>query len=311
MDLTSDTVAASNLIAPNTAHGADGEAIVGTASRPNVVTFTSTYDSNDNLTSITSDKTYAQAYSMYQNSSVDPIPFGALGISQTPYDNGLTALVYNGAYGAYGSDHPYNYLLFTTYFESGAGNDIELWENDTIHVVSPSQFTVSSITLPTSTSSTSSGTSKAVITPSTSVQYLNIPFGKNDTASYYTISAMPTMTLPTSASSSGSGISKATISRSTSNQYINIPTGYNGTASYYTISATPNMTLPTAASSTSSGTSKATITPTTSAQYINIPTGYNGTASYYTISAVTYSTITVSSSNPSGGSNGDIWIKTS
>ena len=32
MDLTGDTVAANNLISPNTAHGADGEAIVGTAS---------------------------------------------------------------------------------------------------------------------------------------------------------------------------------------------------------------------------------------------------------------------------------------
>ena len=32
MDLTSDTVAAANLIAPNTAHGADGESVVGTAS---------------------------------------------------------------------------------------------------------------------------------------------------------------------------------------------------------------------------------------------------------------------------------------
>ena len=32
MDLTTDTVAANNLIAPNTAHGADGEAVVGTAS---------------------------------------------------------------------------------------------------------------------------------------------------------------------------------------------------------------------------------------------------------------------------------------
>lgn len=32
MDLTSDTVAANNLIAPNTAHGADGEAVVGVAS---------------------------------------------------------------------------------------------------------------------------------------------------------------------------------------------------------------------------------------------------------------------------------------
>lgn len=32
IDLTADTVAANNLIAPNTAHGADGEAVVGTAS---------------------------------------------------------------------------------------------------------------------------------------------------------------------------------------------------------------------------------------------------------------------------------------
>lgn len=32
MDLTQDSVQASNLISPNTAHGADGEAIVGTAS---------------------------------------------------------------------------------------------------------------------------------------------------------------------------------------------------------------------------------------------------------------------------------------
>ena len=32
IDLTSDTVAANNLISPNTAHGADGEPVVGTAS---------------------------------------------------------------------------------------------------------------------------------------------------------------------------------------------------------------------------------------------------------------------------------------
>ena len=42
MDLTSDTVAASNLLAPYTAHGADGEAVVGTASggASNIVTGT-------------------------------------------------------------------------------------------------------------------------------------------------------------------------------------------------------------------------------------------------------------------------------
>lgn len=45
------------------------------------------------------------------------------------------------------------------------------------------------MTLPSATSATSSGTSKATITPSSSAQYLNIPTGYNETAQYYTISA--------------------------------------------------------------------------------------------------------------------------
>ena len=48
---------------------------------------------------------------------------------------------------------------------------------------------VSTMTLPTAASSTSSGTSKATITPTSSAQYLNIPTGYNDTAQYYTIAA--------------------------------------------------------------------------------------------------------------------------
>lgn len=46
-----------------------------------------------------------------------------------------------------------------------------------------------SMTLPTSASATSSGTSKATITPTSSTQYLNIPTGYNATAQYYTIGA--------------------------------------------------------------------------------------------------------------------------
>lgn len=45
------------------------------------------------------------------------------------------------------------------------------------------------MTLPTAASSTSSGTSKATITPTSSAQYLNIPTGYNGTAQYYTIAA--------------------------------------------------------------------------------------------------------------------------
>lgn len=46
-----------------------------------------------------------------------------------------------------------------------------------------------SMTLPSSASASSSGTSKATITPGSSAQYLNIPTGYNGTAQYYTISA--------------------------------------------------------------------------------------------------------------------------
>lgn len=99
------------------------------------------------------------------------------------------------------------------------------------------------MTLPSSASSTSSGTSKATISRSTSNQYINIPTGYNSTAQYYTISATPNMTLPTAASSTSSGTSKATITPGTTTQYLNIPTGYNGTAQYYTISAVTYSTI--------------------------------------------------------------------
>lgn len=46
-----------------------------------------------------------------------------------------------------------------------------------------------SMTLPSAASATSSGTSKATITPGSSAQYLNIPTGYNATAQYYTIGA--------------------------------------------------------------------------------------------------------------------------
>jgi len=99
------------------------------------------------------------------------------------------------------------------------------------------------MTLPSSASSTSSGTSKATISRSTSNQYINIPTGYNGTAQYYTISSTPNMTLPTAASSTSSGTSKATITPGTTVQYLNIPTGYNGTAQYYTISAVTYSTI--------------------------------------------------------------------
>ena len=58
MDLTLDTVEASNLISPNTAHGADGEAITGTASGENTLVVTVSYNSSTNR--FEPDKTYSE-----------------------------------------------------------------------------------------------------------------------------------------------------------------------------------------------------------------------------------------------------------
>lgn len=73
------------------------------------------------------------------------------------------------------------------------------------------------MTLPSSASATSSGTSKATISRSTSNQYINIPTGYNSTAQYYTISAVANGTAGT-------------------------PTATKGTVSNHSISVTPSVT---------------------------------------------------------------------
>ena len=169
---------------------------------------------------------------------------------------------------------------------------------------------VSNMTLPSSTSGTSSGTSKATIAPSTSAQYLNIPTGYNGTAQYYTISAMPTMTLPTSATASATSgyTSKATIGRSTSDQYINIPTGYNSAGAYYKISAVANgsatgpSSISQSSATVSTGTNTLTLTktsvdttPTVSAGYVSSATASTATVSL-TASVTTKAAATINTS---------------
>lgn len=157
---------------------------------------------------------------------------------------------------------------------------------------------VSSMTLPTTAASSSSGTRKATIASSTSTQYINIPAGYNSAAAYYQLSAPAAMTLPTSASSTSSGTSKATISRSTSDQYINIPTGYNSAAAYYKVSAVANGTegTPTATKGTVSN-HAISVTPsvTNTAGYISGGTK-TGTAVSVSASELVSGTLTISSS---------------
>ena len=183
------------------------------------------------------------------------------------------------------------------------------------------------MTLPTSASSTATSgyTSKATISASSSVRYINIPPGYNSSGVYYTLSAAssgttinnkPSQTIaPTESQQTigydspytgleevvigaisstyvGSGItSRSSTDLSASGATVTVPAGY------YSAQATKSvttMTLPTAATSsaTSGYTSKATISRSTSDQYINIPPGYNSAGGYYKINAVVNGSVT-------------------
>ena len=195
------------------------------------------------------------------------------------------------------------------------------------YYASQAQKSVSTMTLPTSASSTATSgyTSKATISASSSVRYINIPPGYNSSGVYYTLSAAssgttinnkPSQTIaPTESQQTigydspytgleevvigaisstyvGSGItSRSSTDLSASGATVTVPAGY------YSAQATKSvttMTLPTAATSsaTSGYTSKATISRSTSDQYINIPPGYNSAGGYYKINAVVNGSVT-------------------
>ena len=78
---------------------------------------------------------------------------------------------------------------------------------------------ISAMTLPSASSSTSSGTSKATITPTSSAQYLNIPAGYLDTAQYYTIAA---------ASGGASNIVTGTFKGTTTGAAMDVTLSYTG-----------------------------------------------------------------------------------
>lgn len=78
---------------------------------------------------------------------------------------------------------------------------------------------IAAMTLPSASSSTSSGTSKATITPTSSAQYLNIPAGHLDTAQYYTIAA---------ASGGASNIVTGTFKGTTTDAAMDVTLNYTG-----------------------------------------------------------------------------------
>lgn len=79
---------------------------------------------------------------------------------------------------------------------------------------------ISNMTLPSASSATSSGTSKATITPGSSAQYLNIPAGYNSAAQYYTIAA---------AGGGASNIVTGTFKGTTAGAAMDVTLSYTGT----------------------------------------------------------------------------------
>lgn len=113
---------------------------------------------------------------------------------------------------------------------------------------------VSSMTLPTSTSSsaTTGYTSKATVSRSTSDQYINIPTGYNSSGAYYKINAVP----------NGSVTAPSTISGSSAT----VSTGTNTLTLSKSVSVTPNVTTAGYISSGTAGNSSVSLTASVTTQ---------------------------------------------
>lgn len=137
------------------------------------------------------------------------------------------------------------------------------------------ELTVPSQTLPSSPTTTGSGSLVNSISRSTSIRYLNIPTGFNDTAKYYQINAVPNGTATSPASITGTlatvstGTNTLTLTKSVSNTPRITTAGYisSGTAGNSDVSLTANITTQAAQ----------TITPTTTNQTIASGTYLTGT----------------------------------
>lgn len=151
---------------------------------------------------------------------------------------------------------------------------------------------VPAMTLPSSASSSHTGTSKATISRSTSAQYINIPTGYNNTAQYYTVSATPNGTEGT-------------------------PTATKGTVSNHSVSVTPSVTN--SAGYISGGTKTGTAVTVAASDLVSgsETKSSNGTYDVTNLSSLVVAVPIVhyytGSSTPSSslGANGDIYLQTS
>ena len=139
------------------------------------------------------------------------------------------------------------------------------------------------MSLPTSASSTSSGSSKATINRSTSDQYINIPTGYNGSAAYYKVSAVANGSATAAASISATGAS--------------VSTGTNTLTLTKTVSNTPQVTAGYISSGTAGNSSislTASITTKAATTYHPSTTDQTIASGIYTTGTQTIKAVTVS-----------------
>lgn len=253
VSLADDTVSPATLLSGYTAHNSLGEAIVGTASG-------------------------GGSANMQAKTHITPTESSQTITPDTGYD-GLSSVQIDGVSSTYvGSD--ITRRSSTDLTASGATVTVPAG-----YYSAQASKAVSTMTLPTSTSSsaTSGYTSKATVSRSTSDQYINIPAGYNSAGGYYKVNATPNGSVTAPSSISGS---TATVSA-----------GSNTLTLTKTVSVTPNVTTAGYISSGTAGNSNvsltasvttkaaATITPTKSTQTIASGTYLTGTQTIAAIPA--------------------------
>lgn len=224
MDLTQDTVAANNLISPNTAHDAAGLPVTGTASGgANVPTFMVTWDGGwANILSVTCDKTYSECDAIYSAGEATALAYETNGLDD-PQGFPLTC-------GGGGARDGYSYIFYTASFMNGNYIDIEVRSNGTVIGTYPSIYNLTLNATANDTYYPMVGLRQAVYTEVN----VNVPTGTARTSSDITAFGA-TVTVP-------AGLYSEQATKTIASGTEGTPSATKGTVSNHSVSITPSVT---------------------------------------------------------------------
>lgn len=307
IDLTSDTVSASTLAQGYTAHDATGALITGTLAEG---THGGTVWQDENGYVHVSDEAWegmpSGTISISSNGTVDVSAYASASVSVQPnlqtatksYTPSETAqsetITADSSHDGLSSVSVSVGAISSNYVGSGVPrkSSSDLTASGAT-VTAPAGYyaeaatkSVSSMTLPTSTSGSGSGTSKATVGRSTSDQYINIPTGYNSSAAYYKVSAVANGTEGT-------------------------PTATKGTVSNHSVSVTPSVTN--SAGYIAGGTHSGTAVTVSASELVS---GSQTITTNDTYDVTNLAEVVVSVSGGSGSGwqtmhDGNVWVNTS